>query len=37
MESTLDPKDWVLRLEDGFLMPAVMDEEPTPNELLRVR
>ena len=32
MESTLDPKDWGWKLEDGS-----MDEEPAPDELLNIR
>ena len=36
MESTLDAKDWGWRLEGASLVPAVTDQEPAPDELLKV-
>ena len=36
MESTLDPKDWGWRLEDDSLVPVMTDQEPAPDELLKV-
>ena len=36
MQSTLDPKDWGWRLEGALLVPAMTDQEPAPDELLKV-
>ena len=36
MESTLDPKDWRWRLEGASLVPFMIDQEPAPDELLKV-
>ena len=36
MESTLYPKDWGWRLEGASLVPFMRDQEPAPDELLKV-
>ena len=36
MESALEPKDWGCRLEDASLAPVMADQEPFPDELLKV-
>ena len=36
MESTLDPKYWGWRLEGNLMVPVLTDQEPAPDELLKV-
>ena len=36
MESTLNPKDWRCRLLDASLALVMMNEGPTPDELLKI-
>ena len=35
-ESALEPKDWGCRLEGASLGPVMIDQEPFPDELLKV-
>ena len=36
MESTLDPKDWGWWLKGASLVPVMTNDEPAPEELLKI-